>query len=352
MRTRWILFFLLIVPVWKLSRQLPYQSGVSVWLGTFVLVLWASYLLAQFLWSKLFMRLVDGGGKAVLVTGCASGFGNLLAKRLSREGFFVYAGCRDASCDGALELSKFSNVHVLQMDVTKENEVEDAILFLKSTLGEKVLWAVVANAGFLNFGLVEWESMQSIRKTFEVNVFGTVKVCKKFLPLLRKSKGRLILVSSVLGRMTFPCGVSYSMTKHAIISLADGLRRECFDQGVDVATIEPVMYKTKIIEPIGSTEAIRRDLLLLPPELREQYSERDVLHWVRSSSALKKMMCRKDVNEAIDQMVLSIRESEPKPYYYAWGLLDAVFNFVLLNTPAEFLDVITVIVCKFTERWH
>ncbi|XP_077528694.1 D-beta-hydroxybutyrate dehydrogenase, mitochondrial-like [Haemaphysalis longicornis] len=200
MKTRWILFFFLIVPVWKLSQQLKYITEVSAWLGSIVLVMWASYLLSQFLWSRLFMRLVGGEGKAVLVTGCDSGFGNLLSKRLSQEGFFVYAGCLDACGDGAVELSKYPNVHIVQMDVTKDNDVEDALVLVKNNLGSKVLWAVVANAGISISGLIEWQSMQSIRKVFEVNVFGVVRVCKKFLPLLRKSRGRVILVSSVFGK--------------------------------------------------------------------------------------------------------------------------------------------------------
>ncbi|KAH9380039.1 hypothetical protein HPB48_006145 [Haemaphysalis longicornis] len=129
------------------------------------------------------------------------------------------------------------------MDVTKEEELHDALTTVKSTLGRKVLWAVVANAGVPAHGLVEWESMETMRKVFDVNVFGVVSVCKKFLPLLRKSRGRLVLVSSVAGRGTFPYGVSYSMSKHAVISLADGLRRECVDKGVDVATIEPATYR-------------------------------------------------------------------------------------------------------------
>ncbi|XP_077529397.1 dehydrogenase/reductase SDR family member 9-like [Haemaphysalis longicornis] len=274
----------------------------------------------------------------------------MLAKRLSREGFFVYAACRDASCEGALELSKYPNLHVLQMDVTKDNEIDDALSLVKSNLGTKVLWAVVANAGFASVGLVEWQSMQSIRNIFNINVFGTVNVCKKFLPLLRKSRGRVILVSSVLGRTTLPYGTSYSMTKHALTSLADGLRRECFDQGVDVATIEPVMYNTKLIAPVGSKEALQQDLALLPTEVREEYSEPEVLHWVHSSSVLKMIMSRKNVNGAIDQMILSVRESEPKPYYFAWAPLDSVIYFVLWNTPAEFFDAMTIILRKFV-RW-
>ncbi|KAH9380038.1 hypothetical protein HPB48_006146 [Haemaphysalis longicornis] len=101
---------------------------------------------------------------------------------------------------GAVELSKYPNVHIVQMDVTKDNDMEDALVLVKNSLGSKVLWAVVANAGISISGLIEWQSMQSIRKVFEVNVFGVVRVCKKFLPLLRKSRGRVILVSSVFGK--------------------------------------------------------------------------------------------------------------------------------------------------------
>ncbi|XP_077529399.1 17-beta-hydroxysteroid dehydrogenase type 6-like [Haemaphysalis longicornis] len=350
MRTRWILFFTLVVPVWKLWRVQTCLLSLSVYLGTSILVCSVSYWLSTLMWSRLFMRLIDSDGKAVLVTGCASGFGNVLVKRLAHDGFLVYAGCRDSSSKGARELAKVPKVHVLQMDVTKEEELHDALTTVKSTIGRNVLWAVVANAGVPAHGLVEWESMETMRKVFDVNVFGVVSVCKKFLPLLRKSRGRLVLVSSVAGRGTFPYGVSYSMSKHAVTSLADGLRRECVDKGVDVATIEPSTYRTKIIRDVGSMEHIQKELDLLPREVRDEYSEEEISFCMTATGTLMKLLYRENFQVVIDQMVLAIRESEPKPYYSAWEGMDPIVFTVLRDMPAEFVDAI-IFITRRLSAW-
>lgn len=348
MRTRWILFFLLVVPLWQAWKCWPFLTLCATYFGSTCLVLLASFWLAQLIWCNVFMKLVEGHGKAVLVTGCDTGFGNLLAKRLAREKFFVYAGCLNACGEGARELSTSSNIRVLQMDVTKEDEMEEALATVKKTLESRVLWAVVANAGVPSHGLLEWESMQSIRKVFEVNVFGVVKVSKIFLPLLRRSKGRIIVVGSVLGRGTVPAGVSYCMSKHAVISLADGLRRECLGKGVDVCTVEPTAYRTQIVADVGSLKMIQDDLNRLPREVLDDYSEREILDWMKTAEALFKWMAREDPNEVVEQMVRAVRESEPRPYYAAWGPFDPAFYFVLREAPAEFVDTLSLAVRKIS----
>ncbi|XP_075531806.1 dehydrogenase/reductase SDR family member 9-like [Dermacentor variabilis] len=137
MTTRWILFFALILPIWKLWKRLPLMLDLGTYFGSWFLVLLVSFGIARLLSSRFFRKLVDGDGKAVLVTGCDTGFGNLLAKRLSRNGFMVYAGCLNASSEDACELSKEPNVHVLQLDVTKEEEMDNALVAVKNTLGTK-----------------------------------------------------------------------------------------------------------------------------------------------------------------------------------------------------------------------
>ncbi|XP_049274742.1 estradiol 17-beta-dehydrogenase 2-like isoform X2 [Rhipicephalus sanguineus] len=326
MRTRWILFFVLILPLWEAWKRWHFLTQCATYFGSTCLVLLASFWLAQLIWSNVFTKFVEGGGKAVLVTGCDTGFGNLLAKRLASEKFFVYAGCLNASGDGARELSMNSNIRVLQMDVTNEDQMEEALVTVKGTLESKVLWAVVANAGVPSHGLLEWESMQSIRKVFDVNVFGVVRVSKIFLPLLRRSKGRLVVVGSVL----------------------DGLRRECLGKGVDVCTIEPTAYRTRIVADVGSLNRIQDDLSRLPREVLDDYGELEILDWMKTAEILFKWMAREDPNEVVQQMVRAVRESEPRPYYAAWGPLDPAIYFVLREAPAEFVDALSFVVRKIS----
>ncbi|KAH7939192.1 hypothetical protein HPB52_008134 [Rhipicephalus sanguineus] len=114
------------------------------------------------------------------------------------------------------------------------------------------LSAVVANAGIGSTGLLEWLTMDTVVDVFNINVFGVLRVAKKFLPLLKKSKGRLVTVASPLGRFTVPMSVPYCMSKHAVVSMMDGLRRECHGKGVDFVTVEPSAYRTEIFKA-GST---------------------------------------------------------------------------------------------------
>ncbi|KAH6923553.1 hypothetical protein HPB50_002192 [Hyalomma asiaticum] len=346
MKTRWMLFFALIYPVWQFWNRLPFLLELGSYFGSGFLVLLVSFGTARFLYSRFFRKLVDGDGKAVLVTGCDTGFGNLLAKRLSRDGFMVYAGCLNASSEEAGELAKESNIHVLQMDVTNEAEVDSALDAVKSTLGQKKLWAVVANAGVPSHGLLEWASMPYIKKIFDVNVFGVVNVSKKFLPLLRKSKGRLVIVGSVLGRSTVPTGVVYCMSKHAVISLADGLRRECCDKGVYVATVEPTAYRTRILSDVGSMEATRQQLSILPRETLDDFTEKEIADWMKTASKIADLTRRDDINEVVDQMVLAVREAEPKPNYAAWGLWEPIFYLGCREAPAELVDFLLVVFRK------
>ncbi|KAL3211696.1 hypothetical protein MRX96_008398 [Rhipicephalus microplus] len=164
MKTRWMLFFALIYPVWQFWNRLPLLPELGTYFGSGFLVVMISFGTARYLSAKLFRNLVDGDGKAVLITGCDTGFGNLLARRLSRDGFLVYAGCLQSSSEDACELAKEPNVRVLQMDVTKEEEIDGALDAVKSSLGEKKLWAVVANAGIASHGLLEWASMPYIKE--------------------------------------------------------------------------------------------------------------------------------------------------------------------------------------------
>ena len=108
-------------------------------------------------------------------------------------GFRVYATVLSTSSKGAQELeSEFADkVVVLQMDVTNDDEVKQVYESVKKDLESSghVLWAVVNNAAIFIASLLEWGSLDTYRQQFEVNVFGTVRVTRVFLPLIRASKG-------------------------------------------------------------------------------------------------------------------------------------------------------------------
>ncbi|XP_069583295.1 D-beta-hydroxybutyrate dehydrogenase, mitochondrial-like isoform X2 [Ranitomeya imitator] len=134
-------------------------------------------------------------GKAVLITGCDSGFGLALAKHLHNLGFTVFAGCllKDKNGEGAKELQSLCCHHmkVLQLNVCSQEEVTQAVEFVAKNLEDpsKGLWGLVNNAGISTFGDIEFTSLDTYKEVAEVNLWGTIRVTKAFLPLVRESKG-------------------------------------------------------------------------------------------------------------------------------------------------------------------
>lgn len=141
---------------------------------------------------------------AVLITGCDSGFGHQLAIKCDELGYYVFAGVLFPDGDGAQILrSRCSErIRVVKMDVTKAEDVNNVINLIETSKLE--LSALVNNAGIWYPTPIEWgRDCDDMEKTFAVNVFGAVRVIKSCLPLLRRSKGRIVNVGSVVGEYSF-----------------------------------------------------------------------------------------------------------------------------------------------------
>jgi NAD(P)-dependent dehydrogenase (short-subunit alcohol dehydrogenase family) len=101
--------------------------------------------------------------------------------------------------------------------------------------------------------------MEQVRRQFETNVFGLVRMCQLVLPGMRRERsGRIVNVSSMGGRMTFPGGGMYHATKHAVEAISDALRFEVRGFGIGVSLIEPGLIKTRFgqtaVGSIGSSD--------------------------------------------------------------------------------------------------
>ncbi|KAK8767153.1 hypothetical protein V5799_006064 [Amblyomma americanum] len=234
-----------LVALWRWLPAHEHDWRLALWwLGALLTLLALTLLLGWVLTTfvlpnaKLIPR-----GKAVLVTGCDRGFGKLLARRLDGEGYKVFAGCLFPDQSRAeLEAASRSGLQVVPLDVTDDKQVAEAVLMVERELGQHQLWGVVCNAGVNIFSEFEWTSQREVGWMFDVNVHGTVRVTRAFLPLLRRSRGRLVFVASYAGRVAPVWIVPYAMTKAAVIALADGLRRELAQWGVSVSTVEPTYY--------------------------------------------------------------------------------------------------------------
>ena len=144
-------------------------------------------------------------------------------------------GCllADKDGEGARELRSLASpkLHVLQLDVTRSEDWSAALQQVKDILGSNgALWGIVNNAGWATFGEVEWVAMETFRKAVEVNVHGVLEGVKTFLPLIRASHGRVVTITSGLGRMAVPTRSPYVATKYALEGALDCLRSASIQQ--------------------------------------------------------------------------------------------------------------------------
>jgi NAD(P)-dependent dehydrogenase (short-subunit alcohol dehydrogenase family) len=178
--------------------------------------------------------------KAVLITGCSSGIGWATAERLVDVGWKVYATARNVEKIAPLEQR---GCQLLPLDVTDEDSMRLAVDEVERREG--AVGVLVNNAGYSQSGAVEAVPMEKVRRQFETNVFGLARMCQLVLPgMRRQGYGRIVNVSSMGGKLTFPGGGYYHATKHAVEALSDALRFEVEGFGVKVSVIEPGLIRT------------------------------------------------------------------------------------------------------------
>jgi NAD(P)-dependent dehydrogenase (short-subunit alcohol dehydrogenase family) len=182
--------------------------------------------------------------KAVLITGCSTGIGRATAERLAAGGWKVYATARRLESIADLAAK---GCETLGLDVTDEASMEAAVKHVEDAEG--AVGVLINNAGYSQSGAVETVPMDEVRRQFETNVFGLVRMCQLVLPGMRRQRwGRIVNLSSMGGRLVFPGGGLYHGTKYAVEAISDALRFEVRDFGVDVILIEPGLIKTEFGE--------------------------------------------------------------------------------------------------------
>ena len=176
----------------------------------------------------------------VLITGCSTGIGRATAERLARKGLTVYATARRVESIADLEQA---GCKTLALDVTDEASMQAAVRAVEEADGP--LLALVNNAGYSQSGAVETIPMDDLRRQFETNVFGLVRMCQLVLPgMRREGRGRIVNISSMGGRLVFPGGGAYHGTKFAVEAISDALRFEVRGFGIHVSIIEPGLIRT------------------------------------------------------------------------------------------------------------
>ncbi|KAJ3151434.1 hypothetical protein HDU86_006134 [Geranomyces michiganensis] len=192
--------------------------------------------------------------KAVFVTGTSAGIGRNVALTLASKGYLVFAGVRKMSDGDSLvrefktcKSYKVNGIVPVIVEVTSKTAIAGALSEVKQKLEQygAELVAVVNVAGLITLSPLEITDDAEIRKEFDVNFFGVLDVTKAFLPLLKRTRGRVINIGSAASFITAPSAGIYSASKAAVAAATEALRMELRPLGVGVSLIEPGCIRTR-----------------------------------------------------------------------------------------------------------
>lgn len=205
----------------------------------------------------------------VLITGASTGIGAATTERLARGGWTVLAGVRRSE-DGERLVAQTPGgaVRALQLDITNPADLAGAATLVREDYSGG-LDGLVNNAGIGVGGPLELIAQEELRAQFEVNVFAQLALTQALLPALRAAKGRIVLVSSIGGRVALPFTAPYNASKHALEAFGDALRVELRRSGVQVALIEPGSVAT----PIWDKAREMASAVQIPPEFQQLYGD-------------------------------------------------------------------------------
>ncbi|KAI3421217.1 Protein CBR-dhs-20 [Globodera pallida] len=303
----------------------------------FLLLLVPIYYALRYLWELI--PLSNLSKRAVFVTGCDSGFGYLLALKLAQHGLPTYAGCltkqgQDQLMEEAKKRGIGGKLKSVPLDITNDKSVKEASEFVRKDLssGNNELWGLVNNAGIFScYGPDAWTSIEDYKLSMEVNCWGTIRCCQAFLPLIKRSKGRFVSISSVAGRVSVPCGAPYSVAKYGVEAYMDAIRLELECWGIGCCILEPGMFRTKLIDATAMTARVDKAWQNLTPEIQEEYGEQLKNKFVASWNRLFKELASDRLDHVVDAYFHAVTARFPR-YRYRVG-----WDAILLYIPYSFL---------------
>jgi NAD(P)-dependent dehydrogenase (short-subunit alcohol dehydrogenase family) len=264
----------------------------------------------------------------VLVTGAARGIGRATTLRLAASGWDVIAGVRRAEDGEALVQEAPQRITAVELDITDDERVTAVAQSLPPDLD-----AVVNNAGIVVGGPVEAVPLHELRRQLEVNVIGQASVTQAVLPRLRRSRGRVVFVSSLSGRVATPMFGPYNASKFALEGMADALRLELAPWGIRVVLVEPAQTDTDLWRHADAD--LNESIGLLSPEHRSLYAKH--LEGFRKSIP-RSQRAASPVDGVAAVIEKALTDKRPRARYVV-GRSARIQAFLSDVTPTRVLDV-------------
>jgi len=279
---------------------------------------------------------------AVILTGASSGIGRHAAEHLARQGWTVYGSVRSTADEAELKSLNIPTLIPLRLDVTDAASRVAAVDRVKEDLAKsgKVLAALINNAGISGGLPLEVHALTDARNMFEVNYFGMMHMTQLCAPMLRKSGGRVIQVSSLAGLFATRLRGIYAGTKFALEAFSDALRMEMIPFRVSVSLVEPGFVKSSIAESstarFKQQSAEEKEAVTLYPHLYPADWEQKKLQVIQKGDD---PIC---TSEAIDHALSSPYPQTRYPVASVGGFDAKIVSFLVHVLPDRLREAILI----------
>ena len=280
------------------------------------------------------LSLGSGKKQTVLISGSSTGIGEAAAKLLAEKGWTVFAGVRKQADADKLK-SYHTNIHPVFLDVTKDDQVKEAVEQVRVAVGEDGLDALVNNAGYISSGPTEFIAIEDVQKQFDVNVVGFIRLTQAAMPLIRMGKpGRVINISSIAVEQFAPfCGM-YNGTKAAMEVITQAFRQEVSRWGIHVILIRPGPVATNFMPTMFSIHSDYMKRFAPGTPCHDLYGKH-LEHLPKTADAFKNMFVQPKI--VAERIYEALTAKNPKRLYYdTWG---SFFTIQMIRwMPASWYD--------------
>lgn len=261
----------------------------------------------------------------------------MLAKRLDSLGMNVFAGCLTSKGLNDLDKATSGRLVAIPLDVTSEDSILKAYSEVKKKLPNgKGLWGVVNNAGVTGNGSpVEWQTVDNYRKCNDVNLYGMIHVTNVFLPLVRKAKGRIVNITSIMGRVALVSG-PYVVSKYGAEGFCDCLRYQLYNCGVSVHIIEPGFFNTGIVNMESIEKSMRTSYDAMDNERKDFYGDQYIPQVMEDAKKGIGAIMSSDMYKVVDAYTHALTAVYPRARYVIG--FDANVLFRLIWTLPEWIS--------------